>query len=136
MASSQGKIKEAPEDAVIGSRWAFPSRPRFGRKRRIAVPIKWMCGVCSGERCCWGRVRPRRFRAGQMPQDKDLTSFLRHCLLLLEDALFVFILSDSQWPRGVTVSTLDSESSDRGSNPREAFSMLRRPGKWHQAKGR
>ena len=27
------------------------------------------------------------------------------------------------WPRGVTVSTLDSESSDRGSNPREA-SML------------
>ena len=27
----------------------------------------------------------------------------------------------SSWPRGVTVSTLDSESSDRGSNPREAF---------------
>ena len=25
------------------------------------------------------------------------------------------------WPRGVTVSTLDSESSDRGPNPREAF---------------
>ena len=25
------------------------------------------------------------------------------------------------WPRGVTVSTLDSQSSDRGSNPREAF---------------
>ena len=25
------------------------------------------------------------------------------------------------WPRGVTVSILDSESSDRGSNPREAF---------------
>ena len=25
------------------------------------------------------------------------------------------------WPRGVTVSTLDSESSDRGSNLREAF---------------
>ena len=24
------------------------------------------------------------------------------------------------WPRGVTVSTLDSESSDRSSNPREA----------------
>ena len=24
-------------------------------------------------------------------------------------------------PRGVTASTLDSESSDRGSNPREAF---------------
>ena len=24
-------------------------------------------------------------------------------------------------PRGVTVSTLDSESSDRGSNPREVF---------------
>ena len=27
------------------------------------------------------------------------------------------------WPRGVTVSTLDSESSDRGSNPREALLM-------------
>ena len=27
------------------------------------------------------------------------------------------------WPRGVTVSTLDSESSDRGSNPREAFTV-------------
>ena len=26
-----------------------------------------------------------------------------------------------RWPHGVTVSTLDSESSDRGSNPREAF---------------
>ena len=25
------------------------------------------------------------------------------------------------WPRGVTASTLDSESSDRGSNPREAL---------------
>ena len=28
------------------------------------------------------------------------------------------------WPRGVTVSTLDSESSDRGSNPREASALL------------
>ena len=28
-------------------------------------------------------------------------------------------------PRGVTVSTLDSESSDRGSNPREAFFSVR-----------
>ena len=28
---------------------------------------------------------------------------------------------DIEGPRGVTVSTLDSESSDRGSNPREAF---------------
>jgi hypothetical protein len=36
-------------------------------------------------------------------------------------------------PRGVTVSTLDSESSDRGSNPREVFrcigvSIMRRMG--------
>ena len=28
------------------------------------------------------------------------------------------------WPRGVMVSTLDSESGDRGSNPREAFSQI------------
>ena len=32
----------------------------------------------------------------------------------------------SIWPRGVTVSTLDSESSDRGSNPREASYSLER----------
>ena len=30
----------------------------------------------------------------------------------------------SIWPRGVTVSTLDSESSDRGPNPREAFCFV------------
>ena len=30
-------------------------------------------------------------------------------------------LLDSGWSHGVTVSTLDSESSDRGSNPRETF---------------
>ena len=29
-------------------------------------------------------------------------------------------LTEHGWPRGVTASTLDSESSDRGSNPREA----------------
>jgi hypothetical protein len=29
------------------------------------------------------------------------------------------------WPRGVTASTLDSESSDRGSNPRQAFCQYR-----------
>ena len=34
------------------------------------------------------------------------------------------------WPRGVTVSTLDSESSDRGSNPREAFQERGVPFKW------
>ena len=31
----------------------------------------------------------------------------------------------SSWSRGATVSTLDSESSDRGSNPREAFARMR-----------
>ena len=38
-------------------------------------------------------------------------------------ALCICCLQQSQWPRGVTVSTLDSESSDRGSNPREAFTV-------------
>ena len=33
----------------------------------------------------------------------------------------VMPFANLNWPRGVTVSTLDSESSDRGSNPREAF---------------
>jgi hypothetical protein len=31
------------------------------------------------------------------------------------------------WPRGLTVSTLDSESSDRGSDPREAFEYFGHP---------
>ena len=30
-------------------------------------------------------------------------------------------VANFDWPGGVTVSSLDSESSDRGSNPREAF---------------
>ena len=34
-------------------------------------------------------------------------------------AYFVADAHDIKWSRGVTVSTLDSESSDRGSNPRE-----------------
>jgi hypothetical protein len=40
------------------------------------------------------------------------------------DGIFFIQVWGSQYsnrPRGVTVSTLDSESSDRGSNPREAF---------------
>ena len=52
------------------------------------------------------------------------------CFLLLflpkattRHAMYSLLLLDVQviWPRGVTVSTLDSESSDRGSNPREAL---------------
>ena len=39
------------------------------------------------------------------------------------------------WPHGVTVSTLDSESSDRGSNPREALnSPMTKVTKQKQAK--
>jgi len=34
------------------------------------------------------------------------------------------------WPRGVTVSTLDSESSERGSNPREAFAWIGKAAHW------
>ena len=34
------------------------------------------------------------------------------------------IQSVASWPHGVTVSTLDSESSDRGSTPREAFACV------------
>ena len=41
--------------------------------------------------------------------------------------LFIQVLGSqySNRPRGVTVSTLDSESSDRGSNPRESFPRSR-----------
>ena len=38
-----------------------------------------------------------------------------------DTASIILTLPSISWPRGVTVSTLDSESSDRGSNPREAF---------------
>ena len=38
-----------------------------------------------------------------------------------EHGLKTRMASLGTWPRGVTVSTLDSESNDRGSNPREAF---------------
>ena len=31
------------------------------------------------------------------------------------------LLRTALWSRGVTVSTLDSDSSDRGSNPRETY---------------
>ena len=34
----------------------------------------------------------------------------------------LMVNDNNNLPRGVMVSTLDSESSDRGSNPREAFS--------------
>ena len=37
------------------------------------------------------------------------------------DDIDAFCCIPSMCPRGVTVSTLDSESSDRGSNPREDF---------------
>ena len=33
-------------------------------------------------------------------------------------------LMNIKWSRGVTVSTLDSESNDRGSNPRETFDCV------------
>ena len=37
-------------------------------------------------------------------------------------AIESWLPENATWPHGVTVSTLDSESSDRGSNPREALS--------------
>ena len=40
-------------------------------------------------------------------------------------AEFLDPLRCSIWSRGVTVSTLDSESSDRGSNPRRTFFLYR-----------
>ena len=44
--------------------------------------------------------------------------------------LTTHISPNCQWPRGVTVSTLDSESSDRGSNPREAFKIGSKSADW------
>ena len=47
------------------------------------------------------------------------------CLLLLRVPCCCQRWQDATRPRGVTVSTLDSESSDRGSNPREALMLIR-----------
>ena len=47
--------------------------------------------------------------------------FLVHQIVALDEAWLDLVFNR---PRGVTVSTLDSESSDRGSNPREAFLAL------------
>ena len=52
---------------------------------------------------------------------------MRRYFLLTPDISGAFVLSShlagclgsGMWPRGVTVSTLDPESSNRGSNPRE-----------------
>ena len=59
--------------------------------------------------------------------------FLVHQIVALDEAWLDLVFNR---PRGVTVSTLDSESSDRGSNPREAFVFVaaardRRPGRAH-----
>ena len=48
--------------------------------------------------------------------------FSGHQIVALDEAWLDLVFNR---PRGVTVSTLDSESSDRGSNPREAFLALR-----------
>ena len=44
-----------------------------------------------------------------------------YAMQLFVNAYNVCKVSQTKRPRGVTVSTLDSESSDRGSNPREAW---------------
>ena len=57
----------------------------------------------------------------------DFPLLLRCCALVSDRQLVSLLLRWYQigsWSRGVTVSTLDSESSDRGSNPREAFLWL------------
>ena len=44
------------------------------------------------------------------------------------DEMGGFVCQMHKWPHGVTVSTLDSESNDRGSNPREAFLLKPKKG--------
>ena len=47
-----------------------------------------------------------------------------HALLRISTKQTNSVCHDNNWPRGVTVSTLDFESSDRGSNPREALAFF------------
>jgi hypothetical protein len=56
--------------------------------------------------------------------------FKSQCVHVLESLRPVARRKDN-WPRGVTASTLDSESSDRGSHPREAFPDREKYGRPH-----
>ena len=49
---------------------------------------------------------------------------LRHVMCCAPSPAVSRSLIDIKWSRGVTVSTLDSESNDRGSNPRETFDCI------------
>ena len=55
------------------------------------------------------------------PHGNEYDFFSGHQIVALDEAWLDLVFNR---PRGVTVSTLDSESSDRGSNPREAFLAL------------
>ena len=64
-----------------------------------------------------GGVEASRARNG----NQYVSVFLGHQIVALDEEWLDLVFNR---PRGVTVSTLGSESSDRGSNPREAFLAL------------
>ena len=69
-----------------------------------------------------------------MPSEEAQQSFIGFAMCAkknrAEQSPKTRMASPGTWPCGVTVSTLDSESSDRGSDPREAFQERDVPLKW------
>ena len=61
---------------------------------------------------------------GKCPRTKGACPKQGISLANIDLATIACEVPHDQWPRGVTVSTLDSESSYRGPNPREASGAL------------
>ena len=73
--------------------------------------------------------RPRRYGTAQPAGTRCSSARVsgRHPIADLGHGIDVAAGHMITWPRGVTVSTLESESSDRCSNPREALLQWRMP---------
>ena len=83
-------------------------------------------GNCKFKSTSKSHHAPRRSATASQPRKRqqpkgDLQPMARKLVGKLNCFLQATRDLHHTWPRGVTVSTLDSESSDRGSNPREAF---------------
>ena len=97
---------------------------------------RWCCGWAAAG-YCWAWLDPisRALHLVSVPEALRPQNFARLAAIsgrtpskaritCESDSVVELGASQYTWPRGVTVSTLDSESSDRGSNPREAFYKL------------
>lgn len=121
---SRGRRQPARSLAAAARQQASLQPQCWGREAKSAM---WPCGLmdkalvlgtkdCRFESCqgqaCEDRIARPCWRAAVCGRRQPPAAGSPHASGHTEDV---------KWPRGVTVSTLDSESSDRGSNPREAY---------------